>query len=663
MRSSTVLLLGDGELHRWTGDELGALCHSFPEEPRQLAAFVESNEVSLILSVHDNWRPAVHERINEISLEAGVPWLRCFVRMGEGILGPLVLPGRSGCSECCEARLLATIVGKAGYRRLKAQCRDEVRAVRDPWLIPAARDTLVRLLVSEVLTFLESPSLPRSRNAIYTLDLSKMRCGLHRFLPYPICRSCGNLPVDSEQGAYVRLQPRRKLSPKTLRVSNLVDRLERLRELFCDSRTGLVVASGPEYKSDLFSSSLAILAVSQLDEQHSASGRTLNFNASRVVGIAEALERYAILQPYGKRTVVRGAYRALKDQALDPESLCLHSDEQYERSGFPFLRYSPDLEMNWVWGYSFQKERPILVPEQCIYLRRLYDDIASDNRFVSESSNGAAVGGCLEEAILHGILEVVERDAFLISWYGRLNVPAIDPFTAEDKEIHLMLDKIAEKGYDFHAFDITFDFGIPCLWAMVVNRNADERIKTLCVARAHLDGEEALKGVVLELAAMIEPRQQEFQANRARALSMVDGPFEVTKLLDHSLLYMLPEVFDRFDFLFQANEKPRSLKTGFSQPPFELSRRDLTVDLKNVLSRFLDRGMDVVVVDITTPEQELADLRAVKVLIPGTLPMSFGHQFQRLKGADRVYSVPVECGHAARPMGRGDLNPHPHPFP
>ena len=39
---------------------------------------------------------------------------------------------------------------------------------------------------------------------------------------------------------------------------------------------------------------------------------------------------------------------------------------------------------------------------------------------VYETSNGCALGGCFEEATAHGLLEVAERDAFLITWYGRM---------------------------------------------------------------------------------------------------------------------------------------------------------------------------------------------------------------------------------------------------
>ena len=37
-----------------------------------------------------------------------------------------------------------------------------------------------------------------------------------------------------------------------------------------------------------------------------------------------------------------------------------------------------------------------------------------------------ACGATLEEAILSGLLELVERDAFLIAWYNRLSLPLVD---------------------------------------------------------------------------------------------------------------------------------------------------------------------------------------------------------------------------------------------
>ena len=54
--------------------------------------------------------------------------------------------------------------------------------------------------------------------------------------------------------------------------------------------------------------------------------------------------------------------------------------------------------------------------------------------FVYETSNGCALGGSLEEAIFHGIMEVVERDSFLLTWYAKLPLPRLDLSSANDQE-------------------------------------------------------------------------------------------------------------------------------------------------------------------------------------------------------------------------------------
>ena len=57
-------------------------------------------------------------------------------------------------------------------------------------------------------------------------------------------------------------------------------------------------------------------------------GRTHSYAVSELTAILEGLERYCGL-PRGKRTVVHDSFRNLKDQALDPVKIGVHSKEQY----------------------------------------------------------------------------------------------------------------------------------------------------------------------------------------------------------------------------------------------------------------------------------------------------------------------------------------------
>ena len=89
---------------------------------------------------------------------------------------------------------------------------------------------------------------------------------------------------------------------------------------------------------------------------------------------------------------------------------------------------------------------------------------------------------------------------------------------------------------------------------------------------------------------------------------------------------------------------------------------DLLAALRHVTGRYLDEGLDVVVVDQTAREQEAVGLTSVKVLIPGLLPMTFGHRNRRVD-LPRLRELPVRLGHRAEPLARGEINPYPHPFP
>ena len=81
----------------------------------------------------------------------------------------------------------------------------------------------------------------------------------------------------------------------------------------------------------------------------------------------EGLERYCGLTPRGKRTVVHDSYNNVKDYAINPEIVGTHSKEQYALPRFPFKAFNPKRKIDWVWGYSFMKEEPILVPELLSY--------------------------------------------------------------------------------------------------------------------------------------------------------------------------------------------------------------------------------------------------------------------------------------------------------
>lgn len=79
--------------------------------------------------------------------------------------------------------------------------------------------------------------------------------------------------------------------------------------------------------------------------------------------------------------------------------LGMHPEESYRLPGFPFTPFDPGARARWVWGYSFSRSGPVLVPENAAYYGRPRTD--SDPGWFYECSSGCALGSSLTEAVFH----------------------------------------------------------------------------------------------------------------------------------------------------------------------------------------------------------------------------------------------------------------------
>jgi ribosomal protein S12 methylthiotransferase accessory factor len=466
--------------------------------------------------------------------------------------------------------------------------------------------------------------------------------------------------------AVIALQSRPKPEPFTYRTRQIAADAEELFAQYVDERTGMIQSFTLGEESSAFPMVLARLHTELPDGGLTSSGTgcTVRTEQSKVVALLEALERYAGKRPRAKRTMVQASYNQLGPQALDPTTLGLYSPEQYAQPNFRFVPYHHDLVCHWVWGYSFQRQSPILVPERCAYYAIPIPGTGDNPAFVDDTSNGCALGNCLEEAIFHGILEVAERDAFLLTWHAQLHVPQLDPRSVSDPAIRALVEHFEyHTGYTLHVFDTTFDHAIPCLWIMGVDeQNREGWPKAHCVAGSHPHPEQALSRGLRELATGLSIAPQRYKEGKARALKMLTDPGAVEAMPDHSLLYYLPEAFNRLRFLFHTQQQhtfQEAFRTFYAEP---LAHTDLRDDLNALISHYLTLGIDVIVVDQTVPEYAPHGFRCVKVLMPGMLPMTFSYRYNRTTGLPRLYHLPHSQGYSSHPLTEAELNPHPHPF-
>ncbi len=619
------------------------------------AGLPEGHDHAALVLVADALDSQLHPAARRYANAHRMPWLPVHVEPGWIILGPAVLPDRPCCPTCAERRRLGNHTNIRGHEALQQAYGIELAEQPSALLTPLVAALTASLVADEITRLLQAPSNARTRHAMLRLSLTTASTHRHPLLPDPTCPGCARLPADNPHTAAITLRPTPKPASDIYRIRELVPLIPALQHHYVDSLTGLIHSLATGERGGHPIAVARIQPATAIGDTGHGYGRTTDAASARATALTEALERLSGHRPRGRRTVVRAAFSDIVDQALDPDSLGQYPTERYQLPGFEFRRYDPTQQRAWVWGYSFARSAPILVPQAYAYYG------PSEEAFVYECSNGCALGSCLEEAILYGLLEVAERDAFLMTWYARLPAPRVDLDVTNDRQIPLLAQQIRRRlGYQVLAFETTLEQGIPCFWVMALDqRPAPGRMHALCGAGAHLDPERALRSALSELAPMVAGEQIRYDPQQATR--MLADPDQVRAMADHPKLYGHPDAFVRLNFLpLTGPARPPGASPATRPWP---AHDDLAADLTTAIGRYLACGLDVIVVDQTSPEHVQGGFRCVKVIVPGTLPMTFGHRYRRTNGLPRLHSVPRLLGHRNQDLRPEEVNPHPHPFP
>jgi ribosomal protein S12 methylthiotransferase accessory factor len=377
--------------------------------------------------------------------------------------------------------------------------------------------------------------------------------------------------------------------------------------------------------------------------ERSTSGKGMTETEAATAAIVEALERYCASQrPPG--SLVRAAPASLAAPALSPGEFVLYSKRQYAEPGM--LYRQPDDELTWVLGALAGSNRPVYVPAALVFL-----DLADPTElFAQPTSNGLAGGRGLDAAVLSGLYELVERDAFLVTWLARLSPARIELGTQAG-----IVDEVRRhyRRFDVElvAFDATNDVGIPVVIALAVDRSGALPAASVGLG-CNLDAEIALRRAVMEVVqvrtASVPLHRLEPRARR------VDRYEDVRTLEDHATFAANPDNLHELDFLFDG---------GAVRPLDE--REPPPADTADALAVCCDRlgaaGSTPVYVDLTLPDLEPYGLRIVRTLATGLQPMHFGTGQERL-GGRRPFEVPRRLGRAMRDLEEAELNPCPHPL-
>jgi len=209
--------------------------------------------------------------------------------------------------------------------------------------------------------------------------------------------------------------------------------------------------------------------------------------------------------------------------------------------------------------------------------------------YLIEEYNGPAAGNCLEEAILQGLCEVVERHVGSIISHDRLATPSIDPDSVLDPAGRELLAKFKKNGIKVYLRDFSLNTGIPTVAALAYDPSTfPEESEIVFAAGTTTDPEKSLIRALTEVAQLAgdfhhrtsyTPTLPKYETLGDAAYLMAPGP-------------MVP----------------------LSSLP-NLAHPNLKEEIKGCLAALKRLDLEVLVVDVTHPQ---VDLPAVYVLIPGT---------------------------------------------
>src|SRR5690625_821684 len=476
------------------------------------------------LTASDTWRrpPAPHD----------TPVIGVHVESGVAVIGPVEEPNRPGCRECVATRRLQAHPWPSGYQALVGSRLDELATRQSGWLTQVAVDVIGAVVIDE-LTATAAGRPGRTTRAILMIGLDTLEVRRHQFLPDPWCHACASLPDDSAGLAALDLEPQPKIAPDVHRSHRITGERHRFVDTYVDLETGVIPALQRDKRGGLAIASAPFRVPGTDDQDEAGFGCSVDYHTSEAVAVLEALERRAGMRPGRVRTVTYGSYAQMVTtvpdgtEVLDPRSVGLHPESSYSQPGFRYRRYTEAESCAWTWAHSVTRDRAVLVPETLAYYRpRSTIDVQAP--FCYDLSNGCAIGSTLVEAVAYGLLEIVERDAFLLTWHAQIPAPRIDLFQGSDDTVRLLATAVKDQTeFDVQVFDTTMEHGIPTVWAMTVAPQG-QWPAVVCSAGSGFSLRDATVGALRELGPIVHGMTESRPEDIAGARQMLDDSDLVT---------------------------------------------------------------------------------------------------------------------------------------
>ncbi len=625
-----------------------------------LVRLLEKNHIGLSdpapfgVAVTDDFLNPGLAQYSRDALATGMPWLLIKPNGLVPAVGPVFIPDKTACWHCFaernrKNRLVATYAAE--------KTEQDLFASLPPTITPGGGEAAFAMAVQEILLHLAGQPDAGLVNTVRTLDLRDWHLKSHAVDRLMHCPACGSpARPDTFSALPPELKPRR-INTKNdggFRTCTPEETLDRLQDRVSPV-TGLIadISRNTTLAGNLYvyhARSIYGLPPKNGEQLKQAlmtggSGKGMTWAQAKVSCLCETLECATVVF-HGDEKRRTASLSELGDTAVHPNSTMLLSDRQFQNTltetnleAFSFRVPNPladnTLALEWspVWSLTRNCQRFVLT--ESLYFHYFHPDGSTETRYAVPTFNGTASGNCLEEAVLHGLLELTERDCIAMWWYNRLPMPGVDPdsfhspYYEQLKEFYRTLDR------SIWVLDLTNDLEIPVFVALSKQAGQDTE-QIIFGFGCHLDPGIALHRALTEM-------------NQLLAQMVLSKPVSDTKGRSfncHAEEWMRSATCMKHPWVASDPRKPLRQSPDFSR----VVVTDLLDCIRICRERMEAQGLEVLVKDQTRPEMKL---NVATVMVPG-----LRHFWQRF-APGRLYDVPVKLGWIDQPLSEADLNPIP----
>ena len=319
-------------------------------------------------------------------------------------------------------------------------------------------------------------------------------------------------------------------------------------------------------------------------------GKGITKDHAKASAIMEAFERYsAEKQDIDTSVVATIDEISKKGNYIPPKSLNLPKDFKKETLD--------SIKLEWSLCNDLISKKEYYIPSNAIFHPYITENRV--NHLFKSNTNGLASGNILEEAILHGIFEVIERDAWSIFELTHKNYSQIDLDSIENELLNNIIDKFTSNGINIKLMDFTADIKVPTIAASADDTiTKDAGLLTLGMG-THLDPEVAALRALSEVAQSRATQINGAREDTVRADFAREAGYERMKRINK---YYFKQEEEKVDFADIENKSTTSITKDIEIVKNELIKNDIKQILYSNLTR---PELDISVVRVVIPEMEL----------------------------------------------------------